>query len=197
MKLKHPRKVMWAMRDFLNSASELTCEQWYCPSRDRMIELGLDPDDLFAGFCHLEKKIIKKSCVLTKENGFKAYHYWDDEDRTTFHIGYNLEELYCNGLKQFRQDITRRSSTTKGFANVTLALLHELGHLSTDRDENFDREFAMALIRLLPKEERNFAYFQMPDEKAATDWAIEWLQDTEHRKIAKTFEKKFFACFER
>ena len=197
MKLKHPRKVMWVMRDFLNNASDLTCEQWYLPSKDKMIELGLDLGDLFAGFGHMEKEIVKKTCVLTKENGFRAYHYWDDCDRTTFHIGYNLEELYCKGSKQFRQDITRRSSITKGFANVTLALLHELGHLSTERDEDFDRESAMALIKLLPKEERNFAYFKMPDEKAATDWAIEWLQNAENRKLAKAFEKKFFACFEK
>ena len=197
MKLKHPRKVMWVMRDFLNNASDLTCEQWYLPSRDKMIELGLDPDDLFAGFGHIEKENVKKTCVLTKEDGFRAYHYWDDDDRTTFHIGYNLEELYCKGSKQFRQDITRRSSITKGFANVTLALLHELGHLSTECDEDYDRELALAEIKSLPREEINFAYFKLPDETAATNWAIEWLQNAENRKLAKAFEKKFFACFER
>lgn len=197
MKLKHPRKVMWAMRDFLNSASNLTCEKWYLPSRDKMIELGLDPDDLFAGFHHMEKENVKKTCVLTKEDGFRAYRYWDDDDRTTFHVGYNLEELHCKGSKQFRQDITRRSSITKGFANVTLALLHELGHLSVELDEDYDRELALAEIKSLPKEEINFAYFKLPDETAATNWAIEWLQNAENRKLAKAFEKKFFACFER
>jgi O-antigen/teichoic acid export membrane protein len=38
-------------------------------------------------------------------------------------------------------------------------------------------------------------YFLLPDEMSATDWAVEWLQDAEHRRIAKAFEKKFFACF--
>ena len=42
----------------------------------------------------------------------------------------------------------------------------------------------------------NNAYFQMPDETAATEWAIKWLSNPENRKIAKAFEKKFFACFE-
>ena len=41
----------------------------------------------------------------------------------------------------------------------------------------------------------NFEYFKLPDEKAATDWAIEWLSHPENRRKAKEFEKKFFACF--
>ena len=42
----------------------------------------------------------------------------------------------------------------------------------------------------------NYAYFTLPDETAATEWAINWLSDAENRKKAKAFEKKFFACFE-
>jgi hypothetical protein len=80
---------------------------------------------------------------------------------------------------------------------VTLALLHELGHLSVEFNEDYDRELALAEIKSLPREEINFAYFRLPDETAATDWAIEWLQIAENRKLAKAFEKKFFACFEK
>ena len=35
-------------------------------------------------------------------------------------------------------------------------------------------------------------HFKLPCEMVATDWAIEWLQDPEHRKQAKAFERAYF-----
>ena len=45
--------------------------------------------------------------------------------------------------------------------------------------------------------EANKLYQQLPDELAATTWALDWLADAEHRKLAKAFEKKFFANYEK
>ena len=92
----------------------------------------------------------------------------------------------------------------KGFSDVTLALLHELGHLETidalheDGYSRFERMENLLYINDSGKGNfnlLNFMYFNMRDEKAATHWAIEWLSDPEHRKLAKKFEKQFFACF--
>ena len=193
--LVHPRKVVWAMRDFLNNASDLMCEYTEYPSQQDYLAMGGDPNNIL-GFLDYGKEVReKRKCILKKAKGFRAY--FTDENYPTFLIGYNLEELYSQGSKQFRQDFIERCPMAKGFANITLTLLHELGHLSTEQDfEDFDREIAMLMIGLLPKEKQNLMYFRMPDEENATDWAIEWLQSAENRKLAKAFEKKFFACFE-
>jgi len=42
--------------------------------------------------------------------------------------------------------------------------------------------------------EKNALYFDLPDEKAATEWAIKWL--AENAAIAKEFEKEFVKCWE-
>ena len=43
--------------------------------------------------------------------------------------------------------------------------------------------------------EANNKYFDFFDEACATEWAMMWLSDPNNRKIAKHFEKKFFALF--
>ena len=80
---------------------------------------------------------------------------------------------------------------------MDIILLHELGHFTAQQKfEGYDRGKALAELReKFPPAIINFEYFKLPDEKAATGWAINWLSDPEHRKIAKAFEKKFFACF--
>lgn len=198
--LKHPRKVIWAMKDFLNEASDLTYESLKMPSYNECIERGINPDDLLAIFEAGEIVAEKRMCVLFKnpihQKGFAAIV--GESESPTFRITYNLDQLSSQGQKQFRQDFVNRCPLAKGFANITLTLLHELGHLETETEEmeEFDRELAIAMIEMfVPREERNFMYFKMPDETKATDWAIQWLQNAENRKIAKAFEKKFFACF--
>lgn len=190
--LKHPRKVVWAMRDFLNEISELTYEVETYPSIKNETE-----EEWFNRFLEggtIEKR--KATCKLVETcRSFSAN--MNSIGCEYFVIGYNINSLFSTGVKQFRQDITSRCTITKGFADITLALLHELGHLSCDNDfGDYDRFKAMNELEKYPLNEINFHYFKLPDETAATNWAIEWLQNPEHRKIAKRFEKKFFACFE-
>lgn len=87
--------------------------------------------------------------------------------------------------KEFRIDFVSRCPMAQGFANVTISILHEIGHwfnpieyLESDVDE-----YNNAL---------GFDHFKLPCEIVATDWAIEWLQDKNHRKVAKEFERNFF-----
>lgn len=102
--------------------------------------------------------------------------------------------------KYFRQDFTNRCPLAKGFSDVTISVLHEIGHRMTEDliPADYNREKAEILCGIFAEslEEANKNYFKLPDETLATNWAIEWLQNPENRKIAKAFEKKFFACFE-
>lgn len=184
-KLVHPRKAVWVMRDFINEIHQLTYAVLDFPYVEG--ETG----EVFA------PEIEKRSSVKL----VKSYGFWADiadKNSVKFKIGYNFSELWQKGTFQFSQDFFSRCPMGRGFASVTLAILHELGHLHAQQDfEGYDRTKAVQELRKnFPPEIRNFAYFKLPDEMAATDWAIEWLSNAKNRKIAKRFEKKFFECFE-
>ena len=88
--------------------------------------------------------------------------------------------------KMFRKDFIRRYNGAKGFANVTLSILHEVGHWMTRYDIDWDEYFA--------EQENVYGqdYFNLKAERVATDWAIAWLSNPENRKIAKAFEVEYF-----
>ena len=77
--------------------------------------------------------------------------------------------------KAFRKDFVSRCPLARGFADVTISILHEMGHFAT-RDNFNDMEKYMAI----------------PYEMLATCWAICWLMDPDNRKEAKNFERNFF-----
>ena len=90
------------------------------------------------------------------------------------------------GDKLFRIDFIQRCPLARGFSNITLSILHEIGH-------HFNREEFIFMTDLKAYEEAEGAdHFKFPCEKVATDWAIAWLQNPQNRKIAKAFEKDFF-----
>lgn len=105
-----------------------------------------------------------------------------------------------DGGKYFRQDFIRRCPMGKGFSDVTISILHEVGHAMTKSllPEDYNREDECDKIEKNNRtyKEINFEYFRMLDETLATNWAIAWLKNAEHRKQAKAFEKEFWACFE-
>jgi len=189
--IKHPRKIIWAMRDFINEIHNVTYEGVSVKSIP-----GESFEDWWKRFSETEVTEFKATCrmVRIEENNFCAF--LSDKGDPIFRIGYNLNSL--SNKKAVRKTFTSRSSVCHGFANITLALLHELGHFSSQQEfEDYDREEEMAFLRSIPAEFARPMYFLLPDEMSATDWAVEWLQDAEHRKIAKAFEKKFFACLEK
>lgn len=87
--------------------------------------------------------------------------------------------------KLFRKDFVRRCPLARGFADVTLSILHEIGH-------HFHREEFIFCDMKEYNAAEGEAHFRLPCEMVATDWAIEWLQDPEHRKQAKRFERAYF-----
>lgn len=86
------------------------------------------------------------------------------------------------GDKSFRKNFVSRCPLAKGFANVTISILHELGH-------HFNREvYVFSTIN----EDDYDSHYDIPYEIVATDWAIEWLQNADNRKMAKAFEREYF-----
>lgn len=200
--IKNPRKIVWAMRDFINSAHDLQYEAGsYNDEPMPPVDASFEEFCAWLRGCKLvyEKRTVKMVSV----GKFCAFIHDADE---YFRIGYDINDIASNsypGDTDFMVDIYKRCPMTRGFASITLALLHELGHIYTNEDipnwDDFKRQEEIEKIHNQFKTHReiNFAYFKLPDETAATDWAIAWLQDAEHRKMAKAFEKKFFACLKK
>lgn len=87
----------------------------------------------------------------------------------------------------FRNNFVDRCPRAKGFSNATLSILHECGHWATK--EVFDiHDYHMQLYRCRSQED----YMNITYEYMATDWAIDWLENKDNRKLAKRFEKDFF-----
>lgn len=175
MKCVHTRRVASLMKAFLNDASDLLTAD------GEVVEIMLHKDDSF------QADIVENQSE------------YDELD-----IYYNFDELFAESSKIFRAYWVERCPMLKGFSDITISLLHELGHLETNEEIRPDFPVAMRELALMGITERfdndidrNRFYFALPDEKAATEWAIKWLSDAENRKKAKKFEKKFFACFER
>lgn len=89
--------------------------------------------------------------------------------------------------KLFRSNFVERCSLARGFANITLTLLHECGHWMTrsnlniiEYDKMRDKAYTMQM------------YMAIPWEMLATQWAICWLHDPCNRRIAKKFEEAYF-----
>ena len=85
----------------------------------------------------------------------------------------------------FRNDFIQRCPLARGFAHVTLSILHEIGH-------HFNREVYIFSDIVEDENETTEEHIKLPYEIVATNWAIEWLQDKENRKVAKAFERDFF-----
>ena len=125
----------------------------------------------------------------------------EDEEITIFIPNWKRANfLKDDGGKYFRQDFTRRCPMGKGFSDVTISILHEVGHAMTrtllPEDYNREKECEKVETENHTYKEINFEYFKMLDETLATNWAIAWLRNADHRKKAKAFEKEFWACFE-
>lgn len=89
--------------------------------------------------------------------------------------------------KLFRKNMESISKVTRGFSNVTIAILHEYGHWETR--SVFD---IIAYRKINQNAYTMEEYMQNPFEQIATQWAVCWLQQSQNRALAKQFEKFFF-----
>lgn len=201
----HPRKMVRYMKEFLEQANDITFNCSYL----KPAPVGVDKYEWFCNQDNWIEEELLCSVRITKnkrDNFCANLGEFFNEDESILHVSYEnslLKGPYCRNV--FTRNFHRRAPFTRGFAGVTISLLHELGHFETDEKAkeqypNFDRRMALLEAHLKSKttEELNEKYyFNFPDERMATEWAIEWLKDAEHRKIAKAFEKNFFECFEK
>ena len=173
----HPRKAQRLMEKFVNEISPL---------------YHLCDDDTY-----------EKTEILVKQDDYFASDSIDSTlEYDQIAITYNFDELWDESAKLFRAYWSKRYPLTKGFADITISLLHELAHLIVNDEirKTFsykDRALAIAAIDLRAQDykEKCDLYFGMPDEVAATEWGLNWLSINENAKKAKAFEKEFFKCF--
>ena len=169
----HPRKVINIMKEFLRSATSL-------PNEIKM------------------KKSNEGFYTLLGDYGTPP-----EEDEPIV-IAYDTNSLRHSDISEIefaRFVNTLSKGLTKGFANITVALLHELGHQETKASlpcgYAVDRLFDYAIISESEASlaEKNRLYFKLKDERKATEWAVEWLSNAENRRKAKAFEKAFFKAW--
>lgn len=90
--------------------------------------------------------------------------------------------------KLFRINFEQRCKWAYMFTDITLAILHELGHWATrhlvDWVQDYDDRIGVA----------GEAYFYIHSEYIATNWAIQWLSDDDNRKIAQQFDNTISHC---
>jgi len=96
-------------------------------------------------------------------------------------LPHNLNE-HDESDTMFRNDFVRRYPPARGFADVTLTILHEMGH-------HFNREIYLNAEKT--EGDTMEEHLALPHEVVATDWAINWLKDPINRKTAKAFEKEY------
>jgi hypothetical protein len=165
----HPKKANQIIYNFLNNAIVSPCEY-----------------------------LVKS--INTKEVNYFAFGDIDDDQAIIFVPNWKKANYKKDlGGKCFRADFISRCPIAQGFSDVTLSLLHEVGHTMTKalvppmKDE-IDR-YNEAVEKTDDMKEVNKLYFALTDERMATDWAIEWLQNSDNRKMAKEFENEFFKNF--
>ena len=127
-----------------------------------------------------EKVVIKKFPF----NGRWGMAVNAKEPRLYVPYDYGVEK--DEGDREFRANMTDISSTAKGFSDATLSILHECGHWFNRT--SFDYEAYQSMTTDVTNKE----YIRCPFEMVATLWAICWLQNKDHRKWAKEFEKNYF-----
>lgn len=86
----------------------------------------------------------------------------------------------------FRNDFIKRYAPAKELMDVTITILHEIGHYFTRFDYDVDEDYHLRRAAVNMSE-----YLHIPCEYLATDWAIAWLHNPEHWAIAKQFEADF------
>lgn len=120
-----------------------------------------------------------------KNNWAMCVYPENDECRMMVPSDFNYTSDVGDGL--FRKDFVARYNPGRGFSNTTLVILHEIGHYKTRKEIDWAND---AILRRRVHGQKE--YMMLESERRATDWAIQWLYNKEHRRLAKQFEKEFF-----
>lgn len=117
----------------------------------------------------LARKITGENIKINKgkywETNWENKIWWADDEDT-------------EGAKAFKDFFIKHCPMAKDFNNITISLLHEIGHIMTI-DESYGEQI---------KTKDNEKYFTSHDEWIATEWAINFLIN--NTKLLRKFEKK-------
>ena len=86
-----------------------------------------------------------------------------------------------DSVDEFTTDFIKRFPACSCFSEFMLSFMHELGHLETEWDMVDDTEERNQITD-------NKTYFQLYNERIATDWAGEYL--TEHKNEMQMLERQ-------
>lgn len=96
-------------------------------------------------------------------------------------IEWSLIYTERNG-EAFYNNFTERYPAAKDFSFFTLSILHEIGYLETEWE--MDNDISIRNTNLTNEE-----YFNLFNERIATDWAGEWIEN--NYAAARCIDKKF------
>jgi hypothetical protein len=82
----------------------------------------------------------------------------------------------------YREYISYIYPRATNYSDIVLSLLHEIGHWQTRNEVDWIAYYDEI------KGKYGMDYFEVTAERKATEWAIRWLRNAEHRKLAKEFE---------
>lgn len=165
-------KINAVIRRFLNQASNLHTQDG--------VKINILPrttEDYFVGACMpTETKVC---------------------DHAELKVYYNLEALFGDEALAFYKYWLSKNAILENFSPITFIFLHELGHFATgdairETFPLFKRFFSLAFLEYAEKN----AYYELPDEKAASEWAVSWLSEERNHPIAHAFEEKFFSFWD-
>ena len=139
---------------------------------------------------------------VSVDEGFGIHADEDFEVNMQYNYPSISNNLLCT--KAFNHFVYDNWKYTRGFAGITLTILHEMGHWATYPllSKGYNRAEALADM-YLECEKKNFSGYELQmyymthfeDERRATEWGMNWLADAQNRKTAKAFEKAFFKCW--
>ena len=87
----------------------------------------------------------------------------------------------------FRENFVKRCPIADMFSDITLTILHELGHWATRKEVDWIEDDEVKRSASMNE------YFYIHSEFIATEWAIAWLTNIEHRETAQQFEAQLFS----
>ena len=115
-------------------------------------------------------------------------------DCTEDYIGMNIED--ANSLElEWYDNVSQYLSNGREFSLVLWSLLHEYGHYQDTMETWADAEdtFFRELMYMMPEGsyERRMAYFNLPSEKVATQWAADFIRENEElcREVDKVLSQ--------
>lgn len=145
-----------------------------------------DVQAMFAEATYILDDFVKEfdeEYVVVMGSDFQA----DNIEETIYYAIAMMDE----GAKSFRANFEKRFPVAKDFDIFTLSFLHELGHLETEWDMVDDTKER----NKIKGEKDSEKYYALHNERIATDWAGEYLND--HYFTAKALEEKVLTAIKK